>query len=346
MALVLVLGGAAVAILLIRSAIPAAADYVTVIAACAFLLPWLWAPRLLRQSRSERWISGRLDQLAGGKGWYFAAASRDWDQHHLPELVFAEPPALRWAPLRLPIFACCGLLLVLLIPQVQIPDEPVLRLPPAQLARVEQRLKQLEEEALLPPEEIEQMRQELQQLQSEDASFDGSAWQSLDRLAQRMEAQAEDQAQRLGAAQSAVSQLAATSQNAQGAGNGPQGETDSSASQQQFGDSSQPGASAASPNQLQQQQLAAASAQMTQALAELAQANGAQADALRQGLAGIDPASMEAWQNALQQAVEQGALSAQQLAQLQEQGWPPNGQSAGQSEAATAQVSKVAKMAA
>jgi hypothetical protein len=48
-----------------------------------------------------------------------------------------------------------------------------------------------------------------------------------------------------------------------------------------------------------------------------------QSETLAEILAKVDPEAIQAWQDALQQAVEQGALSPQQFAELREQGWPP-----------------------
>ena len=62
---------------------------------------------------------------------------------------------------------------------------------------------------------------------------------------------------------------------------------------------------------------------MAQALADLAAANGAQGDALQAGLDAMDPAAMQAWQEALEQALQNGSLSQQQFAELSEQGWRP-----------------------
>ena len=157
----------------------------------------------------------QLDLLAGGKGWCFVGDSGQWQSEQLPKMHFADLPAISYKALRWPLFAAVALVVTLALPQalarVHRPRTPAAgaigahgtapaatRRGKAAAARGHRR-----------------NPQQLNKLKENDEGFDGSAWQSLDRLAQRMEQQAQDQAQRLGNAQAAVAQMAAAAQQAQ-----------------------------------------------------------------------------------------------------------------------------------
>ena len=194
-ALGLGLGGAALAVMVVRLAIPGA-DWVTLpLAAVGLLVPVLVVPRAFSVRDEHAALTGHLDRGCGAQGLAMAlaavpAAQRDGDwmarlRRPLEDLVL---PPLHWAAARGALFAVVCLLVALMLPQ----REVAMSLPTVVgsfFRQATERVAGLEQAGVIPPAESEQARTDLAHLQERatDHGMDQPTWEALDRIRSRLD---------------------------------------------------------------------------------------------------------------------------------------------------------------
>lgn len=220
------LGVAALAVMVVRLAVPGAGWMVLPLAVGGLLVPLLVIPRAFA-SRDERAVlMGHLDRGCGAHGLAMALAAlpapeRDGDwmarlRRPLEDLVL---PPLRWQAGRGALFAVVCVLVALALPQrAEVPTLPTVI---GNLFRhAEERIAGLEQAGVIPPAEQEQARADLMQLKNHanDQGMDQPTWEALDRIRERLDRSVDTSTQRL--AQS----LALSEAVAQPSGDTPPGE--------------------------------------------------------------------------------------------------------------------------
>src|SRR5688572_17797450 len=194
-ALGLGLGGAAVAVMVVRLAIPDAAWLALPLAAAGALLPILIVPRSFAQRDERAVLTGHLDRGCSAHGLAMALAALPADQRdgdwmarlRRPLEDLALPP-LRWAAGRGALFAVVCLLAALTLPQ----RESAASLPTVVgsfFRQAAERVAGLEQAGVIPPAESEQARTDLAHLQERatDQGMDQPTWEALDRIRQRLD---------------------------------------------------------------------------------------------------------------------------------------------------------------
>jgi hypothetical protein len=194
-ALGLSLGAAAMAVMVVRLAIPGADWIALPLAVAGVLLPVLIVPRALAVRDERALLTGHLDRGCGAQGLAMALAAvptaqRDGDwmaRLRRPLEDFALPP-LRWSAARGACFAVVCLLVALALPQ----REVAASLPTVVgsfFRQVTERVAGLEQAGVIPPAESEQARTDLAHLQerASDRGMDQPTWEALDRIRGRLD---------------------------------------------------------------------------------------------------------------------------------------------------------------
>ncbi len=204
-ALGLGLGGAALAVMVVRLAIPGADWIALPLAAAGLLVPVLVVPRAFSVRDERAALTGHLDRGCGAQGLAMAlaavpAAQRDGDwmarlRRPLEDLVL---PPLHWTAARGALFAVVCLLVALALPQ----REVAASLPTVVgsfFRQATERVAGLEQAGVIPPAESEQARTDLAHLQERatDRGMDQPTWEALDRIRSRLDRSVSTTNQRL-----------------------------------------------------------------------------------------------------------------------------------------------------
>lgn len=189
------IGAAALAVMVVRLAIPGAEWLVPSLAVAGLLLPALVIPQAYARRDERAALVGHLDRGCGAHGLAmalaaFPAAERDGDwmaRLRRPLEDLALPP-LRLMAGRGAVFAGACLAVALALPQ----REDVVSLPTVVgsfFRQASERITGLEQSGVIPPAESEQARADLEQLKERatDQGMDQPTWEALDRLRQRLD---------------------------------------------------------------------------------------------------------------------------------------------------------------
>lgn len=291
----------ALAVVVIRMALPQVSEWVWAVVSCSLVLPWLLAPRWFRPVDAPARLAGQLDSVVGANGVVMALAATppqqrdaDWVESVRTRLEVVHWPKASW-PLLWPVVTVALLSAAL----TQLPQRVPASAPPSPWVTVmnqaDQDLRNLAERGLINQAEQQRLAEQLQRLRAvaQEQGLVNRVWEGLDRATREQNAQAAASARALAATLAKAEDLA------------PRALQMDAASQQQ------------------------ALAELARQLAELQQ----QAPGLTPQLGELDPSDRQALTQALQGALAQmppGALSAQQLAALRQLGLQPQLGQAGQ----------------
>lgn len=204
-ALGLGLGGAAVAVMVVRLALPGAGWVALPLAAAGVLLPILIVPRSFARRDERAVLTGHLDRGCAAHGLAMALAALpagqrdgDWMARLRRPLEDLTLPPLRLIAGRGALFAVVCLLAALALPQ----RESVASLPTVVgsfFRQAAERVAGLEQAGVIPPAESEQARTDLAHLQERatDQGMDQPTWEALDRIRQRLDRSVSTTNQRL-----------------------------------------------------------------------------------------------------------------------------------------------------
>ncbi|MBA3699358.1 MAG: hypothetical protein H0W78_10940 [Planctomycetes bacterium] len=194
-ALGLGLGAAALAVMVVRLAIPGADWLALPLAAAGLLAPILVVPRAFAVRDERAMLMGHLDRGCSAQGLAMALAALpasqrdgDWMARLRRPLEDLALPPLRWAAGRGALFAVVCLLVALALPQRDL----VASLPTVVgsfFRQASERVAALEQAGVIPPAESEQARTDLAHLQERatDQGMDQPTWEALDRIRQRLD---------------------------------------------------------------------------------------------------------------------------------------------------------------
>lgn len=194
-ALGLGLGGAALAVMVVRLAIPGADWLALPLAVAGLLVPILVVPRAFAVQDDQAMLMGHLDRNCSAHGLAMALAAvpadqrdGDWMARLRRPLEDLTLPPLRWAAGRGALFAVVCLLVALALPQREIAAS----LPTVVgsfFRQAAERVAGLEQAGVIPPVETEQARVDLAHLQERatDQGMDQPTWEALDRIRQRLD---------------------------------------------------------------------------------------------------------------------------------------------------------------
>jgi len=189
------IGAAALAVMVVRLAIPGADWLVPALAVAGLLLPALVIPQGYARRDERAVLMGHLDRGCGAHGLAMALAAfptaerdGDWMARLRRPLEDLALPPLRWVAGRGALFAAVCLLVALVLPQ----RADVLSLPTVVgsfFRQASERVMGLEQAGIIPPAESEQARNDLEQLKerASDQGMDQPTWEALDRLRQRLD---------------------------------------------------------------------------------------------------------------------------------------------------------------
>lgn len=204
-ALGLGLGAAALAVMVVRLAIPGADWLALPLAAAGLLAPILVVPRAFAVRDERAMLMGHLDRGCSAQGLAMALAALpadqrdgDWMARLRRPLEDLTLPPLRWAAGRGALFAVVCLLVALALPQ----RETAATLPTVVgsfFRQASERVAALEQAGVIPPAESEQARTDLAHLQERatDQGMDQPTWEALDRIRQRLDRSVSASNQRL-----------------------------------------------------------------------------------------------------------------------------------------------------
>ena len=194
-ALGLGLGAAALAVMVVRLALPGAEWLASPLALAGLLVPLLVVPRAFAVQDDQALLRGHLDRSCSAHGLAMALAALpaeqrdgDWMARLRRPLEDLTLPPLRWAAGRGALFAVVCLVVALAVPQREVASS----LPTVVggfFRQAEERVAGLEQVGAIPPAEIEQARVDLAHLQERatDQGMDQPTWEALDRIRQRLD---------------------------------------------------------------------------------------------------------------------------------------------------------------
>ncbi len=191
----LAIGVSALAVMVVRLAVPGADWVILPMAVAGLLLPALVIPRAFARRDEAAELMGHLDRACGAHGLAMAlaaspAAERDGDwmaRLRRPLEDLALPP-LQWSAGRGALFAVICLLVAVALPQRDV----VVSLPTVVgsfFRQANERITGLEQGGIIPPAETEQVRTDLTLLKEHatDQGMDQPTWEALDRIRQRLD---------------------------------------------------------------------------------------------------------------------------------------------------------------